>query len=330
MGGILSDGGGGRQQGRVGSAPVKRASWPPQWALAAVLSVAGAAGCKGNAEPGKAAASAAPAASAGPVSRTVRLDRRPSAIGEKRRIVKTSFMKLSVEFWQENEKLATNESVRNESYDRTLDVLGLVGGVPSKGSVHYEKYRREELTAEKPPVDTAELQGKTYLLDATEGKLSIHGDKGKDVPKAEADELRRLHGDLGKDDPVVGVIGDAPITLGQPLSMRKELLRALMTAESGELDSGRIWLEEIQSREGRDVAIFKWTADTHSREQNGLEVKWHMSGEAQVALSPAVTLSASLKGSLDVSGETTQRGGRVNLAGAGSISDESTLTVTRP
>jgi hypothetical protein len=55
-----------------------------------------------------------------------------------------------------------------------------------------------------------------------------------------------------------------------------------------------------------------------------------MSGEAQVALSPAVTLSASLKGSLDVSGETTQRGGRVNLAGAGSISDESTLTVTRP
>lgn len=311
---------------------MKRASWPPKWALAAVLSVAAVAGagCKGNAEQPKAAASAAPVPSAAPVARTVRFDRRPAAIGEKRRVVRATALKLSVEFWQENEKLGTNDSVRKESYDRTLDVLGLVGGDPSKASAHYEKYRREESAADKPPVDTSDLQGKTYLLDATDGKLSIRGDGGKAVPKADEDELRRLHGDLGKDDPVVASIGAASIIVGQPLSMRKELLRALITAESGELDSGRIWLEEVQSRDGRDVAVFKWTADTHSKEQNGLEVKWHLSGEATVALSPAATLSTSLKGSLDVSGETTQRGARVTLAGAGSISDESTTTFTRP
>jgi len=305
---------------------------PPKWALAAVLSVAAAAGtgCKGNAEQPKGAASAAPAPSAVPAPRTVRFDLRPAAVGEKHRVVRATELRLSVEFWQESEKLGTNDSVRKESFDRTLDVLGLVGGVPSKASVRYDKYHREETAADKPPVDTSELQGKTYLLDATDGKLSVHGDGGKAVPKADEEDLRRLHGDLGKDDPVVRSLGDAPIAVGQPLAMRKELLRTLITAESGELDSGRIWLEEIQSRDGRDVAVFKWTADTHSREQNGLEVKWHMSGQATVALSPAALLSASLKGSLDVSGETHQPGGRVTLAGAGSISDESTTTITRP
>ena len=310
---------------------MKRASWQPKWVLAAVLSVAAAAGCKGSAERGKAAASAAPAPSSAPAPapRTVRLDRRPAAIGEKRRTTRNTSLSLSVEFWQESEKLGTNDSLRKESYERTVEVLGLVGGAPAKVSAHYDQYRREESAADKPPVDTSDLKGKTYLLDATDGKLSLRIE-GKDVPKAEAEELRRLHGDLGKDDPVVGTIGDAPITVGQPLSMRKELLRTLITADSGELDSGRIWLEEIQSRDGRDVALFKWTADTHSREQNGLEVKWHMTGQALVALSPAATLSTSLKGSLDVSGATTQRGGRVTLAGAGAISDESATTITRP
>jgi hypothetical protein len=295
--------------------------------LAAVLLVAAAAGCKSDAERGKPVASAPPASSAAPPPRVVRLGRRPAMIGEKLRTTRTTSLNLSVEFWQEGEKLGTNESVRKESYDRTLDVLGVVGGVPAKVSAHYEQYRREESAADKPPVDTSDMKGKTYLLDATDGRLSIRGE-GKAVPKPEEEELRRLHGDLGKDDPVLGAIGDSPITVGQPLSMRRELLRALITAESGELDSGRIWLEEIQSRDGRDVALIKWTADTHSQEQSGLEVKWHMSGQALVALSPAAVLSTSLKGSLDVSGETMQRGGRVTLAGAGSISDESATQIT--
>ena len=158
---------------------MKRASWPPKWALAAVLSLAAVAGCKGNAEQPKAGASAAPVSSAPPAPRSVRFDRRPAAIGEKLHVVRATELKLSVEFWQEGEKLGTNDSVRRESFDRTLDVLGLLGGAPSKVSARYDKYRREEIAADKPPVDTSDLQGKTYVLDATDGKLSVRGDGGK-------------------------------------------------------------------------------------------------------------------------------------------------------
>jgi hypothetical protein len=299
-------------------------------ALTAFFSVIVVAGCKGSPEASKAAASAAPSASAAPPARTVRLEHQAATIGEKRHTMHTTELTLSVEFWQESEKLGTADSHRKETYDRTLQVLGLVGDEPAKAHVHYDHYESHETAPNKPAVDSKALDGKSYVLDAADGTLQIEGDGGKAVTREETDALRKLHADLGKDDPVVASIGDAPITLGKPLSMRKELLRALLTSESGELKSGRIWLEQVKTEGGREVAVFEWTADTHSQEDNGLEITWHMSGDAVIALAPAVTLSTSLKGSLDVSGTTYQHGARVTLAGAGSIADEGTTAIAPP
>jgi hypothetical protein len=287
-------------------------------------------GCKGGVEQGKAAASAAPVASVAPAAKTVRLDRRPATIGETHHATRASELSLSVEFWQEGEKLGTTDSTRKESYDRTLRVEGLVGGTPAKASVRYHKYTWQETASGKAPIDSSVLQGKTYALDATEGKLQISDAGGKAVSSEEAAQLRKLHTDLGKDDPVVAAIGDATLTVGQPLTMGRELLRALLTSESGKLKAGRIWFEEIRSVGGRDAIVLKWTADTQSEGENGLQITWHVNGTAVVAISPAMTLEMSIKGALDVSGETTQRGARVTLAGAGSMSDESTLSVTAP
>jgi hypothetical protein len=78
------------------------------------------------------------------------------------------------------------------------------------------------------------------------------------------------------------------------------------------------------------VALFKWTADTKSQQDNGLTIDWHMSGTVTVGVSPAVTLATTMKASLDASGETIQRGARVTMAGAGAMKDETTLVVTRP
>jgi hypothetical protein len=261
--------------------------------------------------------------------KTVRLDRRPATVGEKRHATRTSELSLSVEFWQEGEKLGTSDSTRKESYDRTLVVQGLVGGTPARVSAHYDAYTWHEDASGKPAIDSTVLQGKTYALDATDGKLQIAGADGKAVSSEESAQLRKLHADLGKDDPIVSVIGDTPIAVGQPLSMGRELLRAVLTSESGQLKAGRIWFEEVRSVEGRDAIVLKWTADTQSEGENGLQITWHVNGTAVVAISPAMTLRMSIKGALDVGGETTQHGARVTLAGAGRMEDDSTVAVTQ-
>ncbi len=294
------------------------------------MAVTSAAACKGGREQEKPAASAVPAPSAAPAAKTVRFVREPATVGEKRHATRASTLKLSVEFWQEGEKLGTSDSLRKESFDRTLTVLGLVGDAPAKASVHYDRYHWEENVPGKPANENSLLEGKTYSLDATDGALQLSTAGGKPVAPEEADQLRKLHTGLGKDDPVVAVIGDTSLSVGQPLTMGRELLRALLNSETGKLNSGRIWLEEVRSVDGRDAAVFKWTADTQSEGENGLQIGWHMSGTTIVAVAPAMTLSTSMKGSLDVSGETHQRGARVTLAGAGAVEDESALTVTAP
>lgn len=287
-------------------------------------------GCKGNEGPAATKTNVAPSASAAPAPETARLVRSPAVVGEKRRMVRKGELTLGVEFWQEGEKLGTQDSARSEEYDRTSEVLGLVGGAPAKEKVHYDRYRLHEAPAGKPAVDDSSVEGKSYVLDATDGKLRAEGEGKKAVSPPEVDRLRKLHGDLGKDDPIVAAIGDAPFTVGSPLSMRVELLHALVTSESGQLKSGRIWLDAIREENGRRVALFKWTADTKSQEDNGLTIDWHMSGTVTVGVSPAVTLGTTMNASLDASGETTQRGGRVTMAGAGTMKDQMTLTVTRP
>jgi hypothetical protein len=317
---------------------VKRARWPRERAfLAAAFSsslsvcLGLAVGCKSKAPDATTTTGAVPLPSASaPPARSVRLDRRPDQVGEKRHVTGNSALTMSVEFWKDGEKLGTNDSRRLENHDSTMQVLSLVGGVPAKGSVHYDHYKLEESAPNKPPGDPPDLEGKTYLVDATGDKLVVQGAGPKPLPAADVEALKKLHGDLGKGDLVVAAIGDAPFTEGHPLTMRRELLKALVTSGSGELKSGRIWLDQLRTTDGREEAVFKWSADTQSQEQNGLEITWHMTGTAVVAVSPATTISTSLKGSLDVSGETMQGGARVTMAGAGTITEESAVSILRP
>src|SRR5258706_542328 len=113
------------------------------------------------------------------------LVRSAAVVGEKRKTVRKSELTLGVEFWQESEKLGTQDSARSEEYERTSEVLGLVGGVPAKEKVHYDRYHLHEASAGKPTVDDSAVEGKSYVLDATDGTLRAEGEGGKAVSRPE-------------------------------------------------------------------------------------------------------------------------------------------------
>jgi hypothetical protein len=235
-------------------------------------------------------------------------------------------MKLAVEFWQDGRKLGSNDSTRVEEYTRTVEVLGLVGAAPAKIRARYEQYHLKETHPDKPTVDQSPLSGRVYLLNAVEGAIEVLGDHGKPVTPAEQDTLKKLHGDLGQDDPLVTELGPRPIPVGKSVPMREGLFRALVSTGNSEFKSGTVVLSGTRSEDGRPVAIFDWSAEMSSSEENGLEITWHLKGQAIVGLSPAVTLRATVDAALDVSGHTVQNGAPVDLAGDGSFKDELTVT----
>jgi hypothetical protein len=259
---------------------------------------------------------------AAPAPARVRLEKRPWKVGDKVRTVRSTALKLSVEFWQEDEKIGTNDSSRTEEFTRTLEVLGVVGGNPARASVRYEHYSQREVQPDSAPHQSAELDGKDYEVDATEGKLHVKRSDGKPLTPGEEATLQKLHADLGQEEAIIVALGSAPMPIGQSAPLREQMFRAFMGGAEGEFKSGTLKLTETRTRAGRDEAVFDWSGEMHTQEENGLEITWHLSGQAVLAVAPARLVAASVVGSLDVTGRTTQHGARVTLAGAGTMKDE--------
>ena len=76
--------------------------------------------------------------------------------------------------------------------------------------------------------------------------------------------------------------------------------------------------------------MFTWTAELVTKEESGVEITWHLEGNAKVAVAPARTLSTSVKASLDAAGRTRRERAWITMAGAGRMKDERTHVTREP
>jgi hypothetical protein len=250
----------------------------------------------------------------------------PWRAGDKTRVTRKTEMKLSVEFWQEGQRFGTQESLRSEEYAREAEVLAVVGGIPAKQRVRYERYRLKEAKPDNPPREDNSLEGQSYVVDATEKELKATFADGKKLAPEELERVSQVHGDLGREDKIVEDLKDKTITVGAHAAMRDALFRALVTTVQGDFKEGKITLSGTRIEGGRQAAVFDWTAEMETHEQNQMVTTWHIKGQVVVAVSPAMTLKATMSADVDVGGHTRRDGRKVDFEGSGSMHDERTLT----
>lgn len=250
----------------------------------------------------------------------------PSRVGDKARVTRKTEMKLSVEFWQEGEKFGSQESLRSEEYARDGEVLGLVGGFPVKQRVLYERYRLKEAKPNEPPREDNSLEGQTYVVDAGGQEITATSGDGKQLAREELDRVAPLHVGLGIEDKIITELKDKTIAVGAHASMREALFRGLVTTVQGDFKNGTITLSGTRTENGRQAAVFDWTAEMETHEQNEMVTTWHIKGQVVLAISPAMTLSATMSADVDVGGQTRKDGRRVDFQGSGNMHDERTLT----
>jgi hypothetical protein len=288
------------------------------------LSLAGSLGilsCKNSSKP-----DASPRPSAAPAEAKIRLQAMPWRVGDKTRVTRKTEMKLSVEYWQEGEKFGAQESLRFEEYAREAEVLGVVGGIPAKQRVRYERYRLKETKPNTPPHEDNSLEGQSYVVDATDRELKATFADGKRLAPEELERVSQAHGDLGIEDKIVADLKDKTIAVGAHATMRDALFRALVTTVQGDFKEGKITLSGTRQESGRQAAVFDWTAEMETHEQNEMVMTWHIKGQVVIAISPAMTLKATMSADVDVGGHTRKNGARIDMEGSGSMHDERTLT----
>lgn len=233
---------------------------------------------------------------------------------------------MSVEFWQEGEKFGTQESSRSEEYSRQDEVLALVGGTPAQERTRYERYRFKEAKPNEPAREDDSLEGQTYVVDCRERETKATTPEGKPVAPEVLQRLEHAHAELGVEDKIVADLKDKAIAVGAHASMREALFRALVTTVQGDFKSGTVTLSGTRVENGREAAVFDWSAEMHTEEETGMETTWHIKGQFVVGIAPAMTLSAKWSGDVDVGGHTRRDGKRVDLEGSGSMSDDRSVT----
>jgi hypothetical protein len=286
--------------------------------------------CGKNDAASKPAPSSEQKAPGAPAATFVRLRPFPSKIGGQFREERTNAFSLTVEFWQDDRKFGSNESLRSEEYARTSRVLGLVGGTPAKLRVTYDKFRLDETPATGAPRHLTSLEGKSFLVDATDGKARFSREDGKPVSEDDEKELRRLHLRAGESDPVVAAFGERPMKVGASGKMNKVLLSALLGAGAGELQDGSFTLTASRVENGRELALFDCRATTTTEESGGLEVTSQLEIHAMIAVEPAETLSVVIKGTLEATGKGKNPRGFIDLKGSGWMKEQRTFARVTP
>lgn len=317
MRGILPEGGRATQQGRVGWPSVKPR--PSSLALLGICALSGGhlVACK---EKGAGQGPAGSLASASVPPKTISLGPPMVQIGMRFRETRKSTLSLSVEFWQDDEKLGASELSRNEEYARAVEVLGVVGRAASKVRVHYERYRQSEARLGQPERKDAHLEGQTYLLDAAEGEMTGSTPDGKPVLGEENDTLAKLHAGLGAEDPILTELMKHPLKRGEALRMTQDQVQNL-SRTAGEAKSGTITFTGTREVGGQLVAELDWSAETHTTEEGGVELDWHLKGQITVAIEPSRILSSSMTGTIDASGDKREGNKKIKMAGAGTVED---------
>lgn len=285
------------------------ASFPVVLTLAALA-------CKGREDPGRTAPSSRPAESR---LEKVRVKPLPVPVGTRLRETRKTTLALSVEFWRDDEKIGTNEMTRSEDYARSTEVLGTVGGAPSKVRVRYERYLLDEALIGQAPRKDAHLQGQTLVIEGQGDAMTATAADGKPALAEERESLVKLHAGLGVDDPVLEALSKIPLTQDTPNKMNEKLLKGLLRS-TATFKGGTFTL--VGTKES--ALAFEWNAESHTEEEGGLDLDWHLKGRFLVSQEPFRVISSEIEGSIDGTGETRQDGKKVKMAGSGTVHDSYT------
>ena len=189
-----------------------------------------------------------------------------------------------------------NNLTVTESTTRSEEILEVTNDAITKIKVTFAEDAKSTTEPGKAPkVKASAVAGKTYVVSALAGKITVLNDKGKAPPKAEATLLEKKYRSLGKADPFVAGMPVRPLKDGEDVL---ELSDALGSQVKG--NDEKMTLEAVKisfrNRQG-DSGIFDVSMTIRTGE-TGLKMTIPLKGTISVRTADASPTAMDLTGPL--------------------------------
>lgn len=242
--------------------------------------------------------------------------KRAPAVGDKweDKVAMTMSMETSVDpDGKGTPQKATME--KSETETRQEEVLAVKGEAVTKVKVTFAEKTatiKEEGKERKRPSPVA---GKTYVVEAKDGKVTVLLDGDRPAPAMQAKVVKEAYETLGKVDPLYAGVPGRPLKPGDKVEELAQAMKevVLIRAKEMEVSSVSVIFQGAKDGEGVfDVEVSLAAVEKPMR----FDMK--LKGQARMSLTTGQASSTILRGPLSV-GSTEGDGAKMKISGAGNV-----------
>jgi hypothetical protein len=267
--------------------------------------------------PPAATASAAPAATGAGVTFT----RKAPTVGTKREESGDMSMSMRIDVDPGNGKPQKTEMSMAESTKQSQELLAVSGDAPTKVKVTFTSIDAKMVEGGKENRRPTPLAGKTYVVEAKDGKIDVKDDKGKAVAAAETKEVSKHFKSLGKPDPVAAALPTTPLRPGEKVEALSRSLESYMQQDESGLKVSDVTVT-FREKLGDD-GVFDLTLKM-GKEEGPMSMTMDLKGEMRISTTTGEPRKMELKGPITI-GSTGGTGGKgdpkskMKMDGSGSM-----------
>lgn len=171
---------------------------------------------------------------------------------------------------------------------------------------------------------TSPISGKTCVVEAKKGAITVRTDRDAPAPADEAALVKKDFKHLGKADSMQSALPDSPIRIGQSVdSLAKSLSDRFTDDDTGDtkttVSDVSVRLGSVGEDDGSKTGVFK-TSLTLLMEKSGLVIAMRMSGEVKVRMEDGFPLAMTFQAPVTVRSADGAAGPKIVGSGSTTLS----------
>jgi hypothetical protein len=240
--------------------------------------------------------------------------KRAPAVGDKseEKVSMTMSMETSVDVDGKTQK-ATME--KSETEARQEEVLAVSGEAVTKVKVTFSDKTATIKEDQKERKRPSPVAGKTYVVEAKDGKLIVLLDGDRPAPAMQAKVVKEAFELLGKVDPLYAGVPRRPLKPGDKVEELAKAMKEFVLVRAKEMQVSNVSVVFQGAKDGEgvfDVEVGLTAVEKPMR----FDMK--LKGQARMSLTTGQPSSTILKGPLSV-GSTEAEGSKMKISGTGTV-----------
>lgn len=191
--------------------------------------------------------------------------------------------------------------VRSEraTIEKTVEILAVSADAITKVKVTYKTHSKVETKDAKESATTSPVAGKTYVVEARDGAVTVLTDKGAAAPADEAKAVQDDFKKLGKPNDLGKAIPDTPIKVGDRVDAIGQALQARVAKDDDAstkttVENTAVTLARVNDKGGVKTGAFDLTFDL-TVQKDSMVIRMKVKGMVEVRMEDGFPVSMSMQ-----------------------------------